>query len=144
MKLPPIEKIPEAYTAIAEHRVSMCLKKAIVRSSDGKKEYIVRWKGNVYSSSDNASFWQGYPGYPVISVLMLQHKLPLDYQIASLFRGINWHELNDKYKRNYAKALDEVLSGIEKSGCELEKIYFEIEKVYENLEKLDIRIKKKL
>lgn len=145
MKKTPIEKIPEAYSAIADHRVSMCADSAVVRSSDGKKEYKVRWnKNGEYSSDDSATFWQGYAGYPIIAVLMLQHKLPLDYDVASNFKGINWNELNKKYKNNYARALDEVLQQIEASGSESEKIYSEIQRAYDALENLSIKIKRKI
>ena len=49
-KLPPIEKIPEAYGAIADGRVTMKDSAADVVSSDGTKTYHVRWNGNLYSS----------------------------------------------------------------------------------------------
>ena len=38
-KLPPIEKIPEAYSAVADERVAMGEHSAKVRSSDGTKTY---------------------------------------------------------------------------------------------------------
>ena len=74
-KIPPIAKIYEAYSCIADGRIELKDEDAKVTSSDNKKTYLVKWKDNVYSSNDNASFWQGYPGYPVIAVLMLQNKL---------------------------------------------------------------------
>ena len=54
-KLPPIEKIPEAYGAIADGRVSMKNSSAEVVSSDGSKTYHVRWADGFYSSDDNGS-----------------------------------------------------------------------------------------
>ena len=97
-KMPPIAKIYEAYTCIADKRVQLEENRAFVTSSDGKKKYNVSWKENIYVSNDNASFWQGYPGYPVIAVLILQHKLPFKENIISLFKNINWHALNEKYR----------------------------------------------
>ena len=69
-KLPPIEKIYEAYSAIADNRIALHENYAAVLSSDKSKEYTVGWNGNVYTSDDNATYWQGYAGYPVIAVLM--------------------------------------------------------------------------
>ena len=80
-KLPPLEKIPEAYTAIEDNRVELFSDYATVKSSDYKKEYLIKWKENIYSSNDNSTYWQGYAGYPVIAILMLQNKLSLNKKI---------------------------------------------------------------
>ena len=45
LKLPPIEKIPEAYSAIADNRVVMSENSALVDSSDYTKRYTVTWDG---------------------------------------------------------------------------------------------------
>lgn len=113
--LPPIEKVYEAWTAIADNRVTLGDGEAMVASSDGAKTYTVRFRGDIYSSTDNATFWRGYPGYPVLAVMMLQGKLPLDLQEAEQWAGINWKEINTRHKNDYAKAVEEVetLRGID-------------------------------
>ena len=141
MKVPPIEKIPEAYSAIIDNRIMLHDNDAIVKSSDMTKEYYVKWKDNIYYSNDNATYWQGYPGYPIIAVLMLQNKLPLDMMVAEKFKGINWNIINKENKRDYQKSLNQVLSDI--SSNEKDKIISEINKVYENLLKCDLIITKK-
>ncbi len=141
LKMPPLAKIYEAYTCIADKRIKLEENRALVSSSDGKKNYTVKWQGNCYVSNDNASFWQGYPGYPILAVLMLQKRLPFKEEIISLFSHINWHELNLKYKRDYEKAVDEVLSKINYDTNEIKK---ETEKIYEELKNLPIEIKRKL
>ena len=140
-KMPPIAKIYEAYSCIADERVLVEENEAIVTSSDGKKQYKVTWKDNTYVSNDNASFWQGYPGYPVIAVLMLQHKLPFHKETAILFKNINWHALNEKYKRNYDKAVEEVLSQLNTDTKAIKK---ETKEIYETLKTLPLEIKRKL
>lgn len=45
-KLPPIEKISEAYTAIEDNRINLLEDYAIVKSSNFEKEYLVKWKEN--------------------------------------------------------------------------------------------------
>jgi hypothetical protein len=99
--LPPKEKIYEAYSAIADGRVNMFDGYASVSSSDRKKQYTVEWNEDVYSSNDNASYWQGYMGYPVIAVLMLQGRISCDSAVAEYFADINWKELNTQYKNQY-------------------------------------------
>lgn len=137
-KLPPIEKIPEAYGAIADGRVTMKDSAADVVSSDGTKTYHVRWNGNLYSSDDNGSKWQGYTGYPVVAVLLLQGKLPLNQEVMTLFKNIPWKEINKKHKNKYAEALAEVLEGIRANGGDPDRIRQEMQTVYSALEALKL------
>lgn len=141
-KISPIEKIHEAFSAISDNRITLFENKATVYSSDKKKNYTVQWQDNEYSSNDNATYWQGYPGYPVIAVLMLEGKLTYDKEICALFKGINWKSLNDKHKRNYSKAVSEVLDELSKKDVDISAVVEEVEKIYTNLSKLDITIKR--
>ena len=136
-KLPPIEKIPEAYSAVADERVAMGEHSAKVRSSDGTKTYTVQWDGDAYTSDDNGSKWQNYSGYPILAVLFLQGKLPLDRRIAELFRGIPWKELNKAHKNKYAEALAEFMSG--KTEAERKSIEQDMHTVYDALAKLQLK-----
>ena len=107
-KLPPFEKVYEAYSALADGRVTLCPDErlASVVSSNGEKSYTVAWDEarTTYSSNDNATYWQGYAGYPVIAVLMEQGLVPLDRAVAAGFAGIDWAELNERFHRDYAQA----------------------------------------
>lgn len=136
-KLPPIEKIPEAYSAVADERVAMGEHSAKVRSSDGTKTYTVQWDGDAYTSDDNGSKWQNYSGYPILAVLLLQGELPLDRRIAELFRGIPWKELNKAHKNKYAEALAEFMSG--KTEAERKSIEQDMHTVYDALAKLQLK-----
>lgn len=108
-KMPPIQKILEAYTAIVDKHVELKNNEALVTSSNGAKTYTVSWEDNIYHSNDNATYWQSYAGYPIIAVLMLQGKIPFDQKLADNFASVNWNEVNAKFKRNYAKAASEVI-----------------------------------
>ena len=141
-KMPPMEKKYEAYSAIADKRVVLKENSASVFSSDRSKEYTVTWKECIYTSNDNASYWQGYAGYPMIAVLMLQGKLALNKNIAYYFKGIKWAELNVKYKANYAKAVAEIMDSLREKGIDCDEINSEVEKVYMQIEKLDIVCKR--
>jgi hypothetical protein len=140
-KLPPKSKIYEAYSAIADNRIELNENSAIVTSSDYRKKYEVKWHDLTYSSTDNATFWQGYPGYPVIVVLMLQGKLTYNSDTIPFFKNINWHALNEKNKRNYDKSVAEILSSI---NCDTEKIQKEVDSIYNEINKLEIVIKRKI
>ena len=140
-KIPPIEKIFEAWTALAAGRVLLHHDYADVSSSDGEKAYVVRFSGNQYSSDDNATFWQGYPGYPVIAVMMLQGKLPYDEEEAKLWDNINWTQLNKRHKNNYAEAVKEIAA---ERGIDLEKSYRDAHKVLEAIKESPVEIKRKI
>lgn len=49
-KLPPIQKILEAYTAIVDNHVNLTENEAKVTSSNGAKTYTVSWENDVYHS----------------------------------------------------------------------------------------------
>ncbi len=138
-KMPPIQKILEAYTAIVDKHVELKNNEALVTSSNGAKTYTVSCEDNIYHSNDNATYWQGYAGYPIIAVLMLQGKIPFDQKLADNFASVNWNEVNAKFKRNYAKAASEV---IKEKRLDEKEVMAELEKVYRALKDLPITIKR--
>lgn len=139
-KNPPLEKVAEALSAVADSRVRMHEDYALVASSNRSKEYTVRWKDDEYTSNDSATYWQQYAGYPVIAVLLLQGRLAFDRDLATQFAGINWTELNKKHKRNYAAALAEVLQSIEARGGDTGSLTAEMSAIYTALTALPITI----
>lgn len=142
-KLPPLEKVYEAWSALADERVSMCAdeRRATVASSNGQKDYTVAWDadGHVYSSNDNATYWQGYAGYPVLAVLMEQGRLPLDPAAAEAFAGVNWTELNERFKRDYASAVAHV---VDERGLDAARHDAAAHAVMDALATLDLTIKR--
>ncbi len=138
-KLPPLEKIYEAYSAIADQRVILKQDHGEVFSSDRSKSYTISFEGNVYSSNDNSSYWQGYAGYPIIAVLMLQGRLPLNMETAANFKDINWHALNKEFKRDYGSATK---AAMKERGLDPAAVEKEAQKVYDALKDLDIIIKR--
>lgn len=72
---------------------------------------------------------------------MPQNKLSYDKEIGNLFKGINWHELNEKYKRDYDSAVEEVLTNIDYDSTLIKE---KVEKTYKEIKNLDIHIKRKI
>ena len=140
MKMPPKEKIPEALSAIADDRIELKDNKADVYSSNRSKSYLVEWNNNEYSSNDNATFWQGYPGYPIIAILFVQNKLEYDKKLLDYFKNIDWKKTNTKFKNDYKKSLDFIIQELDEDTKNY--IYNEIDKIYSKLETMDIVIKR--
>lgn len=140
MKMPPAEKILEAYSAIADGRIEMHDDHAVITSSDGSKTYTVEWEGDTYASSDPATYWQSYPGYPVLAVLMKQGKLPCDEKAIMTMAAIPWKKLNDAHKRDYSAAAEEALENV----ANKEEILSLAKEGNEKLASLDLTLKRKL
>ena len=140
-KVGPIEKIYEAFSALADGRVEFSddLNEAHVQSSNGKKSYTVVWEDDVYSSNDNATYWQAYPGYPLIAVLIGQGRVKADEKVFLYFKDIDWHELNIRFKRDYAEAFEHVMK---ERGYDIDVLKKAADEVYEQLKELDITIRR--
>lgn len=140
-KLPPKEKVYEAWTAIADGRVRLYDNHATVISSNKAKEYTITFKDDVYSSNDNGTFWQGYAGYPVLAVMMLQGLIPLDKEEAMLWKNIDWNAINKKHKNNYTAAVEEI--EVERN-INKEKASAAVDKVMAAIKNLQIKITRKI
>ncbi|MBR7517949.1 hypothetical protein KC217_19935, partial [Mycobacterium tuberculosis] len=71
--LPKIEKVYEALSAVLDGRVELKAERsAAVTSSSRDKAYTVEWSDDDKKiiSNDNATYYQGYMGYPIIAVVI--------------------------------------------------------------------------
>lgn len=142
--MPPKAKIYEAFSAIADNRVILNHFDATVTSSDYKKKYQVIWNETEFSSNDNATYWQGYPGYPIIAIWIMKQILVVNEELPTYFKDINWHELNEKNKRNYDQVVQEILDILKRNGVDTVSIEKEVDRIYEEISKLNFKIVKKL
>jgi len=138
-KSPPKAKIYEALSAIGDRRVVIGKNRsAEVTSSSGEKKYIVKWsegeKG--ITSNDNASYWQGYLGYPILAVLMLRGKVRYDKDVANLLSGIPWKSLNTKFRNNYEKAIEAALDSVEVKGATRERVIDEVDRIWDEISRM--------
>ena len=107
--MPPLIKVYEALGAVADGRVRLADDhRALVTSSDGSKTYEVEFAGRAIAANDNASYWQGYLGYPAIAVMIARGLLRPDATAMAALRGIPWKELNSRFHNDYARTLAEV------------------------------------
>src|SRR5271170_6883697 len=136
--MPPPIKVYEAIGAIGDGRV-----RAIddaqnvweVVSSDGTKTYRVDISadGREISSNDNASYWQGYLGYPAIAVLMARGTLRASAEASRALAGISWKELNRRFKNDYARTTAEVARVVTERGNDFDAIRAEAASILEAL-----------
>lgn len=140
-KIPPKAKVYEALTAVADGRVKIKGQTmAEVVSSSGDKTYSVEWSEDAHqiTSNDNASYWQGYIGYPIIAVLLALDKINFKQEIAKQLAGISWKKINTQFKRNYQKAVDSILQDIQIKGGNKEVVIQEVDRIFEELNKLHL------
>jgi len=142
-KLPPKAKIYEALSAVADGRVALSIdnNQAEVTSSSGTKTYNVIWNNDIsaITSNDNASYWQGYLGYPILAVLMVQKQLQYDKSVAALMAGINWKQVNRQHRNNYDKALAQVLKSLEEKGANTGTVRQEVDRIFVQIKHLGLQ-----
>jgi hypothetical protein len=131
-KMPPLVKVYEALGAIGDGRVRIVdARRATVTSSDGSKTYEVETSadGREIASNDNASYWQGYVGYPAIAVLLTRGLYRPPANVTDALAGVPWKELNRKYKNDWAKTIAEVEKELEQAGHDPDAVRSEAEAV---------------
>lgn len=143
-KMPPIAKIYEAFSVLADGRIKLEENKATITSSNDEKQYTVIWNENEITSNDNATFWQGYPGYPVIAVWLMKNTISYHKDVIKYFKNINWHEINKQNKRDYQKGIEDILTALREDNIDTEKIEEEVNRIYLAIENLDFKIVRKI
>jgi hypothetical protein len=106
------------WSALADGRVTFVGdEEAAVQSSDRSKTYKVVWTKDkkAFGANDNASYWVGYMGYPILAAVLHLGLVKYDADIVGQFGDINWNKLNQIYKRRYDDVVEYVISQIEKS-----------------------------
>ncbi len=139
-KHPPIIKIYEALGAMADGRVEVSGNTAKVFSSTGNKFYDVSFDPdkNAIMTNDNGSYWKGYIGYPAIAYLFKIGVLKYEQELGNLLKGIAWKDINQKFKNDFDKTLEFILSS--KTEDERNKLEQLVSKVNNEIEKLDLSL----
>jgi len=144
--MPPLVKVYEALGAIGDGRVRIeDSRRATVVSSDGSKTYEVETSadGREIASNDNASYWQGYVGYPAIAVLLARGLYHPPANVTVALKGVAWKELNRKFKNDWARTIAQVDKQLEQAGHDPDAVRSEAEAVLGFLRALrPVRIKR--
>jgi hypothetical protein len=141
-KLPPRAKVFEAFTAVADGRVRLTGPgSAAVTSSGRDKTYDVEWsaEARTMAANDNASYWQGYLGYPALAVLLERGELHAGADVVRALAGVPWHDLNKRFKRDYDAAVAHVLAGLPADAPDAGAIEHAVDDVLEQLAALDLQ-----
>ena len=120
-KLPPLAKVYEACSALADDRIILKEQEALVDSSDYAKTYTVRFYDDEASSNDNATVWQHYPGYPIIALWMKKR--------------------NTEHKNRYDEVIEEFLADCEEQGYDVEEIRRSMQEILEAVARLPYTVK---
>jgi hypothetical protein len=135
-KIPPLAKIYEALGALGDGRVQLDDERhASVLSSDRSKTYQVEISadGRAISSDDNASYWQGYLGYPAIAVMLRRGLCPVRAEAINALTGIPWKEWNRRFRNDYRRTIEELMRRAEQCGFDSKVIAAEAEAVLAKL-----------
>jgi hypothetical protein len=138
-KMPPLVKVYEALGAMGDGRVRIEDSRwATVTSSDGSKTYEVETSadGREIASNDNASYWQGYLGYPAIAVLIARGFYRPPANVTDALAGVAWKEINRRHKNDWAATIQEVEQALEQAGHDPDAVRSEAESVLSFLRSL--------
>jgi hypothetical protein len=138
-KMPPLIKAYEAIGALGDGRVRIVDEhRALVASSDASKTYEVETAdaNREISSNDNASYWQGYLGYPAIAALLARGLYKPRPEALGALKDIPWKEINRRFRNDYQKTLPEITRLAVSRGYQPEAIKAEAEAVIEAVKKL--------
>ncbi len=141
-KLPPRAKVFEAFSAVADGRVRLAGPgSATVTSSGGEKVYDVEWSDDArtIAANDNASYWQGYLGYPAVAVLLARGELQAGEDVVRALAGVPWHDLNARLKRDYDAAVAHVLAALPDGAPDAGTIERAVDDVLAQLAALDLQ-----
>lgn len=135
-----ISKVFEAYTALADSHIEKRNDFLyLVTSSNASKKYTVKREENLFSSNDSATLWQHYAGYPILAVRRLENRISYSKEILPLLQGIDWKKENTKFRNDYSKAIEEVLSPYTEE--QREKIRKAVEDTYQEVLKTEYQVK---
>ena len=135
-KMPPLAKVYEALGALGDGRVRLeDGNRATVLSSDGSKTYLVETRpgSREISSNDNASYWQGYLGYPAIAVLIARGMMRPREDVIAALAGVPWKDLNSRFRNDYSRTIEEAMARAERAGFDRAAIVAEAEAVLDAL-----------
>lgn len=138
-KLPPKVKIYEALGAIGDGRIKASGNTAKVFSSSGNKFYSVAYdlEANAITSNDNGSYWVGYLGYPAIAFLLFKGIIEYKPEFAEALKGIQWKDVNTKFKNDFNKTEVHVKDILNKKGIDSGALAEEVKGIFERLKKLN-------
>ena len=131
--IPHFIKIPEAFSALADHRYEYSDKYFRVYSSNRTRVYSVSVFYDGYASNDNMSINKKILGYPIVLHLMLNQRISFDVSIANLFRNINWTELNLLCKKDFTASYNAILQRFSEQGLNSNLINTEVQSAYNQL-----------
>jgi len=141
-KMPPLIKVYEALGALGDARVVLEPDgRARVTSSEGNKVYQIETSEDLreIASNDNASYWQGYLGYPAIAVLLARGLFPVSRESAVALAKIPWKQLNREHRNDYARTLAEVDNHVREHGGDPAAVRAEAGQILAALARLEPR-----
>lgn len=138
-KQPPIPKIYEALGAVADGRIEIEGDCGKCYSSSGNKYYEVTYDpdANAIMANDNASYWNGYLGYPAIAFLLKKGVLEYLDEMGECMKGIAWKDINQKFKNDFDKALTFILDNLDTEKRSTLEAY--VEKLWHDIAALKLK-----
>ena len=128
-----ISDVYEARTAVADSRIELDgITKASCYSSSKGKYYEVEYdpETNSIMSNDNTAYYTDSVSYPMIALLMLKGTISYNEKLLEMLKDIYWKDINQRFKNDYDKAIEYVLTDLQVKGVDVGYVRSEVDKIY--------------
>ena len=134
-EIPPQIKIYEALGTLGDGRMEVDGNTAKVYSSSGNKFYMVTYDKDTHSimANDNGSYWTGKLGYPSIAYLLSIGVYTYESNTTELLKDIAWKDINQKYKNDFDKTIEEVHRLVQEKGGDIDALKQEVESIHREI-----------
>lgn len=146
-KKTPVEKVYEAWTAIADGRIKIAegstVSEGSATMSSSITASIMTYAGKKMDGCSIRTTTRrigAYAGYPILAVLMMQGRLPYDEAVAGQYAGVDWKAVNTRHRNKYAEAIAEVQT---ERNLDREQAATAARAVSDGLEDLNISVTRK-
>ena len=137
-------KVYEALGCIADDRIEISedQKTGKIYSSSRNKFYNLFWDAdkNGFYANDNSSFYKREISYTLIAFMMKIGKLPLEQKYSQMLKDIKWKDINQKYKNDFGKTVEEVNNTLQENDEDVEGLKKYTEEIMEKVVELNIEI----
>lgn len=135
--------IYEALSAIADNRlIFIDSNKAQCISTSHGKHYDIEYDltNMAIMSNDNMAYYVNEVSYPMVAILLEKGKINYDRKILEYLKDIHWKDINQRFKNDYMKSVNFVLSSLAQNNVDIEYIKREVNNIWKQLINLKLTI----
>lgn len=132
-KIPHINKVYEALSAIADNRIQLISNtKGRQTSTSGNKFYTITYDPTTGAmmSDDNVAYWTDSISHAMIAFLLKTGRIDYNPKFLPYLANIKWKDINQKFKNDFDKSTEYILSELQSRDYPIDSLIVEINRIY--------------